>query len=185
MDIVLAMNSDETPQNLWWAVDCLPNNQMYTFDSVLPNISPEQYRSINVLPDTINTLNLKNCKNTFIKSDNIHVCITGDPKSVAPHDFLQYIINIPTGTVLDKPTHYIKVDEKSLFFNMRVEALLDKNIVELWLINEPNIGSTIDNIQEKKDYTNLVWIIIFIFIGYILLASGIIIAKSIIKKRVN
>lgn len=114
--------------DLYWAVECLPDNQRSVADGTVPILG--SFVEITNVPTFWDFCGSGNCLNT---SRNFLVAFTFNPNSDDPNDYLQYVID--GSRITDRPRHSIvDADGKNLYIVFEnLEKSANMPYLELWI----------------------------------------------------
>lgn len=131
---------------LYWAVECLPDNQRSVADNSVPQLG--SFVEITDVPTFWDFCSSGKCLNT---SRNFLVAFTFNPNSDDPNDYLQYVID--GSRITDRPRHSIKdSDDKNLYIVFEdLEKSANRPYLELWIRRASGPDSAINVLNTSND----------------------------------
>lgn len=154
--------------DLYWTVECLPDNQRSVSDGNVPNL--DSFVAIDSIPMFWDFCSASNCVNN---SRNFLIAFTFNPNSNDPNDYLQYVID--GARITDQPRHAI-VDSagKNLYIIFKdLEKSANMPYLELWIHATSRPEGAINTIsvnETSKSNLKIVWIILAVIAGIALIS---------------
>jgi hypothetical protein len=162
--------------SMYWAVECLTNEQSTVSDFVNPQLT--HFVPLTKTPETWDYCQSKKCTDNSV---SMQIVFTFNPNSTTPSDYLQFVINT-RGHITDQPHHSIK-DKKGQELYLEIIAvnkMVNEPYIEVWIAKSEGVTpingeeiTTSSNESTTNGINYWLWIsIILIIILFLFLAIG-------------